>query len=427
MTAREREAELVSVLGTLADGVVGHGGRHGLLTLETLGIEIDWWVGADDAWRIPSEGSAHTVRPGVAPAIDARVRVPGGEAVLRGYAVAGERAPLVVAELENASPAPLVIAWVVRAAPSYRIGRVAIDGSTLLIDQRARVELPRAPLRWAVAARATGVRETVLGGAAVSGPFETVVSRRGDLEIALLFPVAHRTRTRLAATTVGGDEGSVARLPGLDDVERGWSAALERGTTVELPDDVMQSAVDSARATVLLALARGRSSRDRRLSRAAQLWDLGAPSARLRGGASRDDPWPRVRAEATRAGSSPSAAAEWLVALRGALFAVERNRISVLPHFPVEWLGRAIAVHDAPTTAGPVSFALRWHGARPALLWEVPEGFGVRAPGLDPAWKAIASSGEGLLAEVDRTRLLPLGTAGGSERGIVIDEPESFS
>jgi hypothetical protein len=348
--------------------------------------------------------------------------------VLRGYAVAGERAPLLVAELENGSPAPLVIAWVVRAAPSYRIGRVAIDGSSLLVDQRARVELPRAPLRWAVAPRATGVREMVLGGAAVSGRFETVATRRGDLEIAVLFPVAHRTRTRIGATVVGGDEKSVALLPALDDVERGWSAALERGTRLELPDDVMQAAADSARATVLLAGARSRS-RDRLVSQAAELWDLGGASARSRvpSGAPSADPWPRLRGGAPRAGSSPAAAAEWLVALRGALFQVERDRIAVLPHFPVEWLGRAIAVHDAPTAAGPVSFALRWHGARPALLWDVPDGFGVRAPGLDPAWAAIGSSGEGLLAEIDRTRLLPLGTAGGAERGIVIDEPESFS
>jgi hypothetical protein len=434
MTATGREPAAISVLGTLADGVVGSGARDGRLTVETAGIEIDWWVGADDAWRIPSDGGVHTVRPGIAPAIDARVRVPSGEAVVRGYAVAGGHAPFVVAEIENASPAPVVIAWVLRGAPGYRIGRVAIDGSTLLIDQRARVELPRVPLRWAVAPRAVGVRDVVVGGDAAGGAFETVATRRGDLEVAVLFPVAHRTRTRIAVTTLaeGGRSTAVAvaQLPSLADVERGWIAALERGMRVELPDEVNQAAADAARATVLLAVTRGRP-RDRVVSRAAGAWDLAVtPVARVRRvRAVRDaaaDPWPSLRATVAESGGSPRRAAEWLGGLHRALLRFEGERVDVLPHFPVEWLGLPVAVHDAPTPHGPVSFALRWHGARPALLWEVPAGVAVRAPVLDPAWKAVGSSGEALLSEIDTARLLPLSTTTASDPASV-EPPESFT
>jgi hypothetical protein len=431
MAASPRDATAISPLGTLADGVVGCGLPGGLLRLETAGIDIDWWIGADDGWKIPP--FAQAMRPGLAPAIDARVRVPGGEVVLRAYAVAASAAPLVVADLENASPAAAVVAWVVRAAPGFRIGRVAIEGSTLLIDERARVELPFAPSRWSVDSRAFGVHDIVVEGRAAGGRFVPVTTRRGDLEVALLFPIAHRTRTRIAATTATttttGSAPStlvVARLPALADVERGWVAALDRGMRVELPDEHMQAAVDAARATLLLRGVRG-ARRDRVVAAVSDAWGL---TDRLPRRAARDlgdDAWPNLRAAVGGSGSSPRRAAEWLRGLRAALVRVERTRVDLLPQFPVDWLGRSVAVHDVPTTKGRVSFALRWHGARPALLWDVPLGMRVRAPSLDQSWEAAGGAGEALLTEVDATRLLPLNTATGSDPGVIVDEPGSFT
>ena len=83
-----RDETPVSVFGTLADGVIGSAGATGLLRLDTAGIEIEWWVGADDGWKIPARDGVHTERLGRAPAVGAHVRVPGGEVVLRAYAVA---------------------------------------------------------------------------------------------------------------------------------------------------------------------------------------------------------------------------------------------------------------------------------------------------------------------------------------------------
>ena len=112
------------------------------------------------------------------------------------------------------------------------------------------------------------------------------------------------------------------------------------------------------------------------------------------------------------------------------LVAVTGDQIAVLPHFPVEWLGQPVAAHAVPTRQGPVSFALRWHGTRPALLWDVPAGLRVRAPMLDPAWEDRQRPGEALLAEIDTTRLLPLGAERGpdvaSRPGVIVDEPGSF-
>ncbi|MEM7271880.1 MAG: hypothetical protein AAF547_02265 [Actinomycetota bacterium] len=76
-------------------------------------------------------------------------------------------------------------------------------------------------------------------------------------------------------------------------------------------------------------------------------------------------------------------------------------RIDLLPVFPTAWRGGAVEVHDAAVGGGRVSFAIRWHGFRPALLWDVqpPDGRSVRlrCPGLDPTWKTGDAKGETLL------------------------------
>jgi hypothetical protein len=72
---------------------------------------------------------------------------------------------------------------------------------------------------------------------------------------------------------------------------------------------------------------------------------------------------------------------------------------------PAAWLGHGIEVHDAPTAHGRLSFAVRWHAERPALLWELHGWDGaapvrLTAPGLDPSWSAEVPRGEALLSPV---------------------------
>ncbi|HEV3225826.1 MAG TPA: hypothetical protein VGZ52_03305, partial [Acidimicrobiales bacterium] len=72
---------------------------------------------------------------------------------------------------------------------------------------------------------------------------------------------------------------------------------------------------------------------------------------------------------------------------------------------PNDWLGRGIEVHDAPTHFGTMSFAVRWHEERPALLWELDphpdvDAVHLTAPGLDAAWSSDERRGEALLAPV---------------------------
>ena len=67
---------------------------------------------------------------------------------------------------------------------------------------------------------------------------------------------------------------------------------------------------------------------------------------------------------------------------------------------PRRWLGANFEVHGIPTAVrSTVSFAVRWHGERPAVLWEQQgEPQRLTAPGVDPDWSTDQVSGEALWA-----------------------------
>ena len=78
------------------------------------------------------------------------------------------------------------------------------------------------------------------------------------------------------------------------------------------------------------------------------------------------------------------------------------DRIDLLPEVPVEWFGRPVDLRGFGTLWGRVSFSVRWHGRRPAFLWERLGGrddVELRCPGLDPSWSTSQRQGESLLAE----------------------------
>jgi hypothetical protein len=86
---------------------------------------------------------------------------------------------------------------------------------------------------------------------------------------------------------------------------------------------------------------------------------------------------------------------------------------------PDRWYGQGWEVHDVPTAAGHVSYAVRWHGDRAALLWEVRQHPGVgnvrlTAPGLDPSWSTDERRGEALLGPVPAP---PVSSAAGAAVG----------
>lgn len=77
--------------------------------------------------------------------------------------------------------------------------------------------------------------------------------------------------------------------------------------------------------------------------------------------------------------------------------------VDVLPGLPVAWRGRQIDVFNAPVSGGALSYGLRWHGPRAALLWQyqpvTDAPFALIASSIDSGFRTEDHSGETLLAD----------------------------
>jgi hypothetical protein len=390
-------------------GVLGAGrgatvGAHGQVLPERFGWELDWWIGADDRWHVAAdEVAVRQTRLDAMPVVQTSMRVPGGDAVHRAYgAPAPGAAAVAVVDVADESPAPFVVALVVNGASA-----VDLDGATVWIDGRAALRTTRPPSRWAMAADGR-VRDLVTSGGATDAPFAARRDRGAGLVAAFLFPVAHRTALR-AAVALGADGlGSVdvTKLPTAPAVARGWLAQLDRGMQVELPDPSQQLAVDTARAALLLDGQAWRADpgvvaalEDWGFdSEAAEAWSrlTGRERRKLATRPSSRGSWEAVRALTERS-VTEGAGVELLAALRRVLVREHDGGVVLLEDWPPEWRGLAIDVRDAPTRRGPVSFSVRWHGERAALLWDAPAGLELTVPGLDPMWSTTTAKGEVLL------------------------------
>ena len=391
---------------TGATGIVGVLGAPNVARVDERGTialpdyTFGWLVGAEDRWHDPRDDAAvrqRRLQP--APAYETRLRVPSGDAVQRVYGARGRDGhAYVVVEIENASPAPFAIAFVVGSAQNRGRQVIAIDGNVLRIEDQATVVLPRPPMRWVTAEGATGTHAAVTSGAAREGPFEAL--RGSQPEAALVLPVTHRTtlRVALALEVVKDAAVQLHDLPSIDASQRGWSAQLDRAMRAEVPGTLGER-IDGARASALLeATVPGASAATIANledwgfdDEAAEAWGRASflTRRRARSRASIVDLQPRL-ASATDE--------EVLRYARDVLVLDGGRTIDVLPGFVPAWVGASITVHDAPTRAGLVSYAVRWHGDRPALLWDTPEGVTVRAPVLDPSWSAEGGKGDALLA-----------------------------
>ena len=242
---------------------------RGLVTPGVGGWSLDWWIGAEDRWHLPSrEPAVRQSLAGGVPVVETAMRIPGGDAVQRVYALPGGRdglGELVVVEVENQSPVPVAVAFALRPYNPEGLAalrRIDLEDRLALVDGRPALLLPRPP------AGATGstfdagdsVHE-VMSGHAVPGrltvddpdglgqaAFVYPLPHRGTVRVAM--PLEHERRTRHRSPAPAGIDA--ARLPAPADVTRGWQAQLRRGLRLQLPDTRLQSAVDANRAFLLL-------------------------------------------------------------------------------------------------------------------------------------------------------------------------------
>src|SRR5947208_1971640 len=123
---------------------------RGLVTPWYDGWSLDWWVGADDRWHVPSRDAGVRQRLlDAAPVVETAMRVPGGDVIHRAYVVQADE-EFVVVEIENASRLPVAIALGVRPYNPEGLAvveRIALHDRTVTVDGLPALLLPRPPSR----------------------------------------------------------------------------------------------------------------------------------------------------------------------------------------------------------------------------------------------------------------------------------------
>ena len=415
LSARVRPA--AHVLGIRAGGWNAIVNERGSVRLNDGSQVLDWHIAADDRWHDPStEPSVRQTRRAGVPVVETRLRIPGGDAIQRVYAVA-DAGGLVVIEITNESTLPIAVAF---TRPD-------------LIS--SRTPSPR-------------------GAQGIELPTGSVV-----------FPVAHGSTLRVALRAPNNDVANVdvERLPSFEQLQKGWLKSVEQAGYVIVPEGAVAPLVARLRSDALIlsgheiedwATGAGGDCVNDPVAYILTLQELLRMGEKLTGDSAqiRVDhaarlaqcvetllkenkkssilPWDVERAlfaaqfvfsrmgenraadDVSAAQLRMSSAAEppnVMPADIRAIAWVEEKMVAVQRDGSVQvfgrgiprlWLGANLECHRV--AAGPlhtVSFGIRWHGEKPALLWEVsgPAGVKLDAGICDPTWSTVESTGETLL------------------------------
>lgn len=349
---------------------------------------LDWWVAADDRWHTPSlEPSVRQTRLSGTPVTETRVRVPSGDAVQRVWSVA-DLGGLTIVEVTNESTLPIAVAFSHRAVLTER-------------------PIPDNPVQG------------------IDLPAE-----------AFVMPIGHAASVRVALphTPVAAGTRLPGGLPTAEQVVRGWTTVTERASRLVLPDSWAghATAVTAVRTDLLLgdgfptaaddpagfALALGELVR---MGEPAEPWLpelVDAVEAVARGGWAWDHDAALAAAGRVLAVAGEDRALRDLTRILGRRIApaprpdqapdgvrrvawVEQVLVrgaTILPDgWPAGWLGQPWEAYGLPTLGtSTVSLGVRWHGARPAVLWE-QTGDPVTLTAF--GWTSDAATGETLWPE----------------------------
>ena len=418
LSARVRPA--AHVLGIRGGGWNAIVNERGSIRLNDGSPVLDWHIAADDRWHDPStEPSVRQTRRAGVPVVETRLRIPGGDAIQRVYAVA-DAGGLVVIEITNESTLPIAVAF---TRPD-------------LIS--SRTPSPR-------------------GAQGIELPVGSVV-----------FPVAHGSTLRVALSAplnVANESANVdvERLPSFEQLQKGWLKAVEQAGYVIVPEGAVAPLVARLRSDALIlsgheiedwGIGAGGDCANDPVAYMLTLQELLRMGEKLTGDSAqiRVDhaarlaqcvetllkdhkkssvlPWDVERAlfaaqfvfarmgenraadDVAAAQLRMSSAAEppnvmptdirAIAWVEEKLVAVQRDgSVQIFGRgIPRLWLGANLECHRV--SAGPmhtVSFGIRWHGEKPALLWEVsgPAGVKLNAGLCDPTWSSVEPTGETLL------------------------------
>jgi hypothetical protein len=369
---------------------------------------IDWFVAADDRWHTPQhETSTRQIHVSGTPVVETRVRIPGGDVVHRVYSVA-DAGGMTIIEVVNDSSLPIAVA--------FTGGRLLTRRPPTLVPPQG-IDLP------------------------------------AD---AVMHPIGHRAsvmvaRAHGAAAAAGSGATLPESVPSADQVVHGWLTQTQRASRLQLPDAALVEAVTAARCALLLdGPGQSADSGDQgdqgdqgdpasfllgvaelvRMGAAASIWvpEVAAQLERLaRGGTQigtgqigaggitpgaieaaarvlhaagedravadlRKMRLPAPSAPADQMPADPALVPSWV---EHRLVVSDEFAAQLMPgSFPPAWLGVDFEAHGIPIgLVSTLSFAIRWHGERPAVLWEVD---GPPMPLSYGAWHTGQLAGEAL-------------------------------
>lgn len=353
------------------------------------GDALDWYIAADDRWHVPAdESSLRQVRVEGTAVTETRVRVPRGDVVQHVYSVA-DGGGLTVIEVTNESTLPVAIAFSRRDVLTERpIVDVPIEGIELPTSSFVSPLGHQASLRIGIPHRAAGPGP--LPGALpttmqVARGWLTVVERASRF----VLPDGEPGATTADAVAAVRCELALGTIPDAAEDAAGYAVALgELVRMGESPDAWLPELVDAVErlgptpgwaADVALDAA-GRVLAAAGESRAAR--DLGRIVAR------------RTRTE------RPAAAPEGVLLVPWLEGAFAEGGALMPAGIPDGWLGQSFEAYGVPTgERSTVAFAVRWHGARPAVLWEQSGGTAELTSPCAPAWRTTEPKGETLWPE----------------------------
>jgi hypothetical protein len=407
-------------------GGAWHGGVNAWGDVFVDGKErLRWFVAADDRWYRPSRETTVRQREvsGV-PVIETRIKVPGGDAVQRVYGVADFGGAIVV-EVFNDSSLPFAVAFDRGDIAAMREpSPTGVQGIDLPAGSVVFPVGHHATMRVAILIR--DLERKISAQELESLPsFEQVergwlaalrVASRVDVPEASWESILTTQRCKLLLAGSGAMNDGVSSSG--DDIV---DLILDRAERVKLGDkpdqwvDEVALATESVirrcaknqgskwfeeRAIVLAGMVLNRAGETRGQKDIAQAWSRVVSDA---AGAGAFGSVPDVGAAISRDQLASLSGVRQIAWVESQLVAQRRdNAIEICPRgIDAAWLGANFECHRL--VASPehlISFAVRWHGEKPALLWEIdgPPGARVAASAVDSTFSSTELRGETLLS-----------------------------